>query len=253
MKLLYKKWDEVPLNVYSEFVQIRNTVWESDIQQMIEEISLFADCAPDDEFFDDITLKDLYALYAELKWTKFTPKGVLSPEIKERRHQFFPIELQNLSLGAYIDCNHYLKNEQLLEIFAIIYRQKEIGKWGHTEIEPYKYNLEERKRFFKNAKVTEIFGVINYFKEWHQEIQNKYSSIFADPDWDKIEGEEQLPPEEVAQIKKEIAQDKQKAPFSWLGIVWELSNHDIANFSQVFEVPVILAFNVLSMRKALKI
>ena len=85
------------------------------------------------------------------------------------------------------------------------------------------------------------------------DVAKAHTSLFEPEGWDQIDGEDQLDPQEAAQIKKEIETEKKLAPFSWLRIVWDLSSQDISKFDAVFNTPVILAFNTLSMRKALKI
>lgn len=253
--LLYKNWGELPLEIYQELREIRRKNWDSETEKSIEEISLFLDISPDDEFFETLSLRDLAILEMRMNWTYKFPDFIPDDKIVMNEEELFFINLNTISLGAYIDCEHYLKQgeENYPKVITCLYRKIQKDQWGNKIIEPYSYDLEERSQWFKRLPVSKIYGAINSYLKWRESLMKSYTNIFEDPNWDKIEGEDQLPPEEVAQIKNEIAHEKKKAPHTWLGIVWELTNHNMAFFDKIFDSPAILVFNTLSMRKALKV
>lgn len=241
MKLLYKNWSETTLEFYLEFLDINFRTWESDIEHMTEIIALFADCAPDDEEFDNMTLDEFKTLWQELAWTRREYRPSVA-----NYEDLVPVAHKTLTLGAWIDCDHYLKEGHSYwpECLAILLR---------TPKAPYDYDPTERREAMLKIPTNQALATLYNFLDWKQSFIKENAGLFQDPDWDKVENEEELPPEELVRIRQEIAHDKRKAPFSWLGLVWELSGHDITKFSGVFNTPVILVFNVLAMRKALKI
>jgi hypothetical protein len=250
---LYKNWGDLPLSVYKELLEIRTTEWENVLQEMIEECSLFRGISPDDEFFNELTFDQLHALYSEMSWSRNSPAESLKEKIQIGELDLKLIDFNTISFGAFIDCSHYFKDlkENLHIVLAILYRKTKNDEWGNELDEPYRYNLLKRSELFKEFSTSLCFGVISEYRKWHEDLVKNYPNIFEPEGWDEIEGEDQLDPEEVVQIRKEIEQEKKKAPFSWLGIVWELAKHDVSRFDAVFNTPVILVFNTLSMKKAL--
>jgi hypothetical protein len=52
-------------------------------------------------------------------------------------------------------------------------------------------------------------------------------------------------------MKKSVAENKKKKKWGFENLIWNLSGGDITKFESIFEMKLILVFNVLSMRKSL--
>jgi hypothetical protein len=250
-----QSWNDLSFSEWKELQEIRRTEWESDMQRIIEEISLLWDCSPDDPYFDSVAYDELIGEYIKFSWTFSTPPKTPQNEIIINGETYYLKPLSQLTLGEYIDINEWFKENvnNLGLIAGCLWRKMKINEWGNKKWEPYEYQIEERAKLFENVPISYIYGVLESSSVWLKDIVDNYPNIFEPEGWDEIEGEDQLDPEEVVQIRKEIEQEKKKAPFSWLGIVWELAKHDVSRFDTVFNTPVILVFNTLSMRKALAV
>jgi hypothetical protein len=252
---LPKSWDDINFRVYQELIEIRNTEWESDIQSKLEELALLLDISPADPELESLYTKELYELIKQISWIYKLPPTRLKQEIEISGTKFQLIDISSIKMGEFIDIEHFLKEgeKNFHLIAAILYRQTKTNEWGNVQFEPYEYDLFKRAENFKSIPCTQILGAFEYFSNWKKEILKTYTNIFEDPDWDKIEGEEELPVEEVEQIKREIETEKRKAPHSWIGILLALSNGNAATFPQLFELQAILVFNILNAKKTLKI
>jgi hypothetical protein len=248
-----QSWNSLSFSEWKELQQIRQTEWESDVQRIIEEISLLWECSPDDPYFDTVVYDELITEYAKFSWTFSNPPKTPQEVIVINGESYHLKPFSQLSLGEYIDINDWSRESvnNLGLIAACLWRKMKINEWGNKKWEPYEYQIQERAQLFENVAISDIYGVLESSSVWLKDIVDNYPNIFEPEGWDQIEGEDQLDPEEIVQIRKEIEEEKKKAPFSWLGIVWELAKHDISRFDAVFNTPVILVFNTLSMRKAL--
>jgi hypothetical protein len=254
-QIIYKDWGNLPFSVYKELLEIKATSWESNIQMIIEESSLFIGCSPDDPLFDTLEVEQLYEIHKGISWCNSTPPEAFKSDIEYKEVPLKFIDINAITIGTFIDIEHFLKNDpHNLPLFnGFFYRQYKQDEWGNIEFEPYKYNIIERSKWFNEVPVPHLYAGFKKYIKWRDDVVSAYSTVFEDPNWDQIEGEDQLPSEEVQQIKKEIEAEKKKAPHSWIGILLALSNGNIATFPQLFELPAILVFNILSAKKALKI
>jgi hypothetical protein len=248
-------WNDVSVSLWQEFKEICSKEWESDIEFQIEVISLFWDVSPDDPFFNEITHNELLGHYKNFEWLGSTIHQPPKEEIEIDGVTYFLKEFHTITLGEYIDMVEFLKRgeDNLGVICACLWRKCKKDEWDNLKYEPYTFDVNKRSESFKNIPITWCYGIIEKYVAWMDDVAKAHTSLFEPEGWDQIDGEDQLDPQEAAQIKKEIETEKKLAPFSWLRIVWDLSSQDISKFDAVFNTPVILAFNTLSMRKALKI
>lgn len=245
---LPKKWGEISYPQWEELQEISSKFSGSDLEKICEEISLLLGISPDDEWFETVTLRTLSDMKKECNWI-WNPKPQHPRKSIEIEGETFHLKnLENVTFGEWVDMDEFLKlpKGRLSVSAAFLYRK---------ENEEYNYSPFKRADKFNFLPIPELLGcdslVINYRNQIVESYSN--SNIFEAPGWDEIEGEDQLPPEEVAQIKKEIEAEKKKAPFSWLAIAWGLCGNDITKLDGVFKTPIILIFNVLAMKKTLKV
>lgn len=241
---LPKSWSEVSYSQWQELQKIISQEWGSDLERTCEELALFLEIAPDDEIFETITLKTMSKLRSDISWIWRAKPTTPPKEIILESEKWYLQDFESMTLGEWIDLDEFSKSPQdnLDVIAAFAYRKKD---------EVYNYNPIKRREIFQKITIPELLGCSETIFKWRKMIIDNYTNIFEPPGWDQIEGEDQLDPEEVVQIRKEIETEKKLAPFSWLKICWSLCNEDVTKMDQVFKTPVLLVFNILSMKKAL--
>ena len=75
-----------------------------------------------------------------------------------------------------------------------------------------------------------------------------YENLFQ-PVFDLEDTEEEM---DIEDIKAE-EEEKKATRWSWESIIWSLANEDITKVDQVTDLPLILAFNFLSMRNDMQV
>jgi hypothetical protein len=253
---LPKSWHQVTLEQYKEL----NTVvigdeYDSKIDVLIEQIAILLDTSADDPIIENIEIDELAEIGSRLQWLSIAPKHNYSQELVIEKQSFMFKPFNQLTLGEFIDIEYWISKgfDHIENICAVFYRQYENDKWGNLIYEPYIFDVEKRKLIFLKATINKIFGVINAYLEWRADFMKQYEALFEVNDWDKIDDEQELDPHELAELKKEIEQEKKLASWSWERILWDLSGNNIANYEDVFNSSLILAFNTLSMRKMLNV
>ena len=92
----------------------------------------------------------------------------------------FQKDLHNLTLGEWIDIEHYITNGNMIDnlhyLVAIFYRKviKEGDEYFDYEIEPYNdIKLEGRAKLFQhNANVMDVYGISVFFYHIVSELMN---------------------------------------------------------------------------------
>ena len=250
---LPKSWNEITLYQYQE---LNNLELEADnfgnFQYILEQLAILLDTDSEDELFEDMDIDELLNIIKNIKWLRSKPAN----NIVKKINNMFCKDINKLTLGEFLDLEFYFKENyinNLQYIAAIFYRSNKQDEWGHTIIEPYEYDLEERSKLFIDLNITKLYGLIDYYLEWKSNIMEIYANVFEDPNFDKIENEEELDAKELADIKKEIEEDKKKAEWGWESVIYDLSNKDLTKYNDLFNTPFILVMNTLSMKKTFNV
>ena len=248
--MLPKTWDDLTYSQWRELDKILSEKWISEMERDCEVVAFFLDTSVDSEDFTKITFKEMREILNQVKWC-FQPALKTFPDkVFVCGIEWHFINLDEMSIGEWIDLDYYIQNIQdnITTLASFLWRKKK-----GEGLEKYNYKPDSRKKIFEELKPSELLGNIERAVKWRNNILKNYSSIFEEQGWDQIEGEEQLPVEEVVKIKEEIAREKKLAKFSWLRICWDLCDKDITKMDKVFKTPFILVFNILAMKKSLKI
>lgn len=256
-ELLPTNWSNITVEQYIELSTIDTEL--SATEQLLERIAILCDIGSDDELFDDLSFEDLFGMVNNITWINELPS---TNYLKNNISEYYLKEINTLTLGEFIDLEYYFAENYILNlpiICAILYRQNKIDEmWGHTLIEPYRYDIKIRSNFFLNKSILDVFGIINYYLKFKEMIMSNYKEIFnkEDDDKDEIEGEEIIEKEaselnkreqaeEAAQLKKDEAIKK----LSWEKLIYDLSANDITKFNAITDLPLIYVLNTLSMLK----
>lgn len=248
---LPKNWSEVTVEQFQELTAIKLQAL-SQVELATEEIALLADIAPDDEQIEDMEVEELFKLMNTVKWVNSDPSNNVDIKIGDYEAKSF----NKLNLGEFIDLEHYFSLnyvEHLHTICAILYKRSKVDEWGNIIIEPYVYDVEKRSKEFLDIAVNRVWGIVQMYIDWKKDFTTTYGPLFEDEKFDQIDDEEKLDPTEVAEIKKEIEEEKAKSKWSWESMLWNLSSGDVTKYEKLFDQPIVLVFNVLSMRKSLNI
>lgn len=237
-------WSRISLGVYLEFKKIQQL--ELGLSEYtLELVSLFNDISPDDPIFEEVDFDDLLQIHSNTHLLDNDPLPRLS---NWNEYQLKP--LTKMTLGEFIDIENLVSNEDFIVILcSILMRRNKTDEWGNIVWEPYEYNPLDRVDYFMDLPVNIAFGI---FKEWESfriNFMNNYDNLFNPPiDNGGDEVEEELTGRELLEAKKEMLVEEAKKKWSWESLVWSLCNEDITKMTEVFNTPVILAFNILSMK-----
>lgn len=241
---LPSSWNSITLNQWLEWVEIQND--PDVISKDFELLAFFYDITLEDPYFDqglDIIINDLKTLY----WSRIPPKGQSWSEWGK----WSPIGLNDLSLGEFIDIEHYISDfNNLPIIIAILARQTKVDEWGNIIYEPYKYQPTQRANEFLDIPIPYAQWVIDSYKGWQSDFLEKYSLLFHNPE-DTLDEES---PEETGRERLDaVAASKKQAiaiKWSWEKLLWDLTSGDITKMESLLMTPVILVFNILAMRQS---
>ena len=239
---LPSSWDEILVDQYIELRGLDNELPYFDL--MLETISIVTDTDIDE--LEELSFNELVAIEKQLVWLTSEPSKKVIQTIDKYHYK----GLDNLTLGEFIDLNHYFSEnfvEELPTIAAILYRQTKVNEWNETIIEPYEYDPRNRRELFMEVGITQIYGIITSFLEYKSNFEETYANLFkpdlSDEDIDDLDEE----------TKREIAEEERLDKFSWERLIYSLTDGDITKTDKVLNLSVVYVFNVLSMKKALDI
>lgn len=244
-----KSWEDISTEFWKELVLLKPEDFISTYEYKIE---LFYALLNDDIDIDELEIDEVIEILESIDWVFKEP----STEHKKKIGGFRLKDVNSLSLGEFIDLEHYAKDgyiNKIEYICSILYKKYKTDEWDNEIEEPYIYDLEKRKEIFLKTNISNIYGVLKYYIDWKTKFMKIFDSLFQDPDFDVIEDEDKLSEEEVIEIKKEIEKEKIKASFSWHFLIYKLCNGDITKMDAITNLSVNYIFTTLSMKKTLEL
>jgi len=239
---LPNSWDDILVDQHIELRGLDNELPYFDL--MLETISIVTDTDIDE--LEELSFNELVAIEKKLVWLTSEPSKNITQTIDKYHYK----GLDDLTLGEFIDLNHYFSEnfvEELPTIAAILYRQTKLNEWNETIIEPYEYDPRNRRGLFMEVGIVQIYGIITSFLEYKSNFEETYANLFkpdlSDEDIDDLDEE----------TKREIAEEERLDKFSWERLIYSLTDGDITKTDKVLNLSVVYVFNVLSMKKALDI
>ena len=160
--------------------------------------------------------------------------------------------LEKLSIGEYIDLEFYFSkdyNKHIGHIASILYRQKSTNKWGVTIYEPYAFSPRDRHELFDEYKINDIYGIIPEFIAFRENFMDTYGNLFHDESDSKDEDDKPT----TSQESKDLQLKKSEMKWGWERLIYSLCNEDLTKFEEVTNLPLIMTFNMLAMKKELNI
>lgn len=230
--MLPKNWKQIKVDQYVELRSLREEDFGSLFLFNIELLAIVMDTEADE--LDDLTSDELTENINALRWIGREPVGMQNSVM-----HYNLVSLKRLSLGEFIDLEHYFANDyikNLTNICAIRYRKAD---------EKYNYDPTDRANEFNELPITDVYGIIPEYLKFREEFIKAYENLFM-PD---IEETDDLDAED----KKEEEEEKRVQKWSWERVIYDLCNGDITKTEQVTELPLVMVFNFLSMKHELKI
>jgi hypothetical protein len=157
-----------------------------------------------------------------------------------------------ITLGEFISLEAYFSDnyiEKLLNIIAILYRRVRVNEWGDEILESYNYHSNDRLDWFLDFQITDVFGLLPEYIKFREGIIDQYKNLMTESYEDDFETDSQMDAEEL----KEVEEQKKHKKWAWEQLIWMLCQEDLTKFNAVCELPLILVFNFLGMRKELNV
>jgi hypothetical protein len=241
---LPKAWNQITIET---FIELRGLSQEDGVfNYQIDVLCTLLDIYPED--LDDISLEELEELLLEVKFIRDEPPKFYQTELDNYKLKPF----NKLTLGEFISLEKYFSEnyiERLLNIVAILYRRFRVNEWGDVELEPYNYNSNDRLEWFLDFKITDVFGLLPEYIKFREGFIEQYKNLMTESYEDDFAPTENADAEEI----KEIEEEKKQQKWAWEQLIWSLCNEDLTKFNAVCDLPLILVFNFLGMKKELNV
>jgi hypothetical protein len=245
---LPSSWDEISLSQFIELKKL-DEVDSSFFVRNIDIFSIITDTDSSDEYWEDMDITEVEGLVKYLKWLEIIP----STEPKTKIDEFILKDINKLTFGEFIDLEHFFMAdyiENLNSIVAILYRRKlaSTDYFTNDKLEPYGNWLHHRATIMNDAVgVGDVFGIVNKYLSFRANIFKLYEGLF-DGGGEDID-EEDIDEEETKKPKEKDNSGK----WGWDIMLLKIANNDALKIEEASNIPLIQAFNVLAMRKELKI
>jgi hypothetical protein len=240
---LPKGWNQVTLE---QFIELRQLKAEDGMfEHNIDILCVLTDAYPED--YDDLDIADVGEIFKELKWLYTEP----SKNYTDRIGKFYLKPMTDLTLGEFIDLEHYFTNDYihyLPNICALLYRIPEIvedgavAKWESTD-----FKTSSRVHYFLDQPITKMYGMLTEYIKFRDNFITSHKNLMTEQVEDDLE--DITDPEERKEAEKEKASQK----WGWEQLIWSVCNGDITKYDQVIGMKLVLVFNFLAMRKELEI
>ena len=246
MQALPRNWNDITFYQYEELVDIQMNIEDDKI---VEQLAVLLDTSPDDEMIADLDVDEVFEIFSKLKWLHKPIPKKLEKVYGDKKLKDF----NDIRLGEFIDIEYFMEKDFTtgkLMLSSILYRKYKIDEWGNTIWEPYLYDPLERSENYKAMSICSIEGLVDEYLKFRENFLRNYQQLFENNETFE-EDYEDLQGREVAEMKKSVAENKKKKKWGFENLIWNLSGGDITKFESIFEMKLILVFNVLSMRKSL--
>lgn len=193
--------------------------------------------------FEELDIDELTVLTEQIKWINSEP----SKRYKNKLDKYVLKPFTKISLGEFIDLEHYFSNNYLdhfCHILALLYRRTSKNVYGDDIIEPYNYSPSDRLDWYLDYKITDVYGLIPEYIKFRENFTNTYTNLLVDvvPDDEVLEDADEI---------KEQKREQQKQKFAWESTIMALCNDDLSKFNDILDMSAVLVFNILGMKKTL--
>jgi len=236
---LPKNWSQISVE---QFLEIRRLSSEDGMfNYQIDVLSALTDSNISE--FEELDIDELTVLTEQIKWINSEP----SKRYKNKIDKYVLKPFTKISLGEFIDLEHYFSNNYLdhfCHILALLYRRTSKNVYGDDIIEPYNYSPSDRLDWYLDYKITDVYGLIPEYIKFRENFTNTYTNLLVDV----VTDDEVL---EDADEIKEQKREQEKQKFAWESTIMALCNNDLSKFNDILDMSAVLVFNILGMKKTL--
>tara|TARA_R110000851_G_scaffold133851_4_gene268873 strand:- start:81 stop:824 length:744 start_codon:yes stop_codon:yes gene_type:complete len=227
---------------YLELQQTLPENFDTKTEYFIECVSIYKDTST--EKVQEMNYDELIKVFRSMD---ITPKPAVD-SIKLRRKTLYKIPFMKLTLGEWIDLEHYMtKSDTILEVLSVLYRQKTDGDvWTEDTYEEYSNFVNKRKNIFLETKAINVIQIKKEYLDFRNKVLESYEGLFSIP-FDEDYGE--LTQYEIEEQERLDEIEKDQASFIWEETILGMCNNDITKMDIVLKTPFILVFNVMSANK----
>lgn len=253
-----KNWNEVSIKSFIELTQIKLEDYSSEDDYNVDVISTLSDLSREE--IENMNYDQYQKILSTLMFLKNLPSSKFNQSllVNGKRLDFIG-DFNNLSVGEFIDLEHYFSNnyyQNLPIILAILYRFKtKQDEWYPDIFEEYGDYIYHRAPLFNTVNINQVYGVIDAYINWRTDLFEKYEGLF-DSTVDDDEPYDELLNQNIAAKAEAVKEEKkQKAikKWGWYIFLLRLANNDITKLDDVVKVNLIQALNILSCKKELEI
>lgn len=242
MKVYQESWEDISVEEYKEIIDIKANT-KGYINVALELLCYLTDS---DEW-DNMSTQEIIKAYKKINWINTIPKTEFNTEILKYSYK----DISKLSLSEWIDIDAAILANDFQKICAILYRQKEIDKWGNVEFEPYLYSPNERKVLFNDIAITEVYNTIELAFKYREKLLSAYSELFESYEDETLSPDEKemLSNVEIKQIETQIKNDNRKRNYAWQYLLDDISGGDWSSIPKILELPHTFIFNMRLAKK----
>jgi len=204
------------------------------------------DCYPED--IEELAIEELEELLLSVKFIRDEPPKNYKSELGIYKLKPF----NKITLGEFISLESYFSDNYILKlpnIVAILYRRFRVNEWGDETLETYNYNSNDRLDWFLDFPITDVYGLLPEYIKFRDGIIDQYKNLMTESYEDDFEIDSNMDAEDLKAAEEEKKQQK----WGWETLIWNLCSEDLTKFHAVCELPLILVFNFLGMKKELNV
>ena len=204
------------------------------------------DCYPED--IDELAIEELEELLLSVKFIRDEPPKNYKSELGIYKLKPF----NKITLGEFISLESYFSDNYILKlsnIVAILYRRVRVNEWGDNVLEPYNYHSNDRLDWFLDFPINDVYGLLPEYIKFREGIIDQYKNLMTESYEDDFEIDSNMDAEDLKAAEEEKKQQK----WGWETLIWNLCNEDLTKFHAVCDLPLILVFNFLGMKKELNV
>lgn len=239
----------ITLSQLKELFDLKSDAFPTVSDFHIELVSIFFDIDPYD--VERMSGSELKTKYKQVQ-TWFSSNVLKSKNsIVVNGITYYKKPLTSLTLGEFIDAEHYLFYDKA-KLVPLFYRlKKQVEDNQAEEWEDYDAFIDKRFGLFMNeVSAEDVFGVIDeYIKFRNKIIESNGDSFYQTLEDDDEEVLKSLNAKEKKEYLEAKKKEEQQQQFAWESMIMGLCGNDITKFKEVLSLPVIMVYNVLNMLK----
>lgn len=162
--------------------------------------------------------------------------------------------ISTMTLGEYIDLEHFMKNQEYGKLLALVYRRKNNSKWDKDEWEDWGGYSEKRKEAFNDLDANVCISAINKTVIDKQEFIKHWDFIFEknEFDYDEELNRDDITTEEKNIILDERKKDELRSSLNFEILIHNITGGDKLKIDETLKLNIGLIFKFIAVDKHLR-